>query len=132
MSQSQMVRAAPELHILPGMPFAPVPAAVRVWLFSIAGLCFLVAVIGAVTRLTESGLSMVEWKPLIQDIPPLSQAAWDHVFGLYQQSPQYRLVTSGMTLDEFKSIFWWEWSHRLCAQLIGVSFALPFIWFFVR
>ncbi len=88
MSQSQMVRAAPELHILPGTPLAPVPVSVRVWLFSIAGLCFLVAVVGAVTRLTESGLSMVEWKPLIQDIPPLTDAQWQAVFAKYQASPQ--------------------------------------------
>src|SRR5882724_1918634 len=132
MSQSQMVRAAPELHILPGMPLAPVPVSVRVWLFSIAGLCFLVAVVGAITRLTESGLSMVEWKPLLQDIPPLNEAAWQSVFAKYQASPQYLQVNQGMSLSEFQGIFWWEWTHRLIAQLIGVAFALPFLWFLIR
>jgi cytochrome c oxidase assembly protein subunit 15 len=132
MSQSQMVRAAPELHILPGTPLAPVPVSVRVWLFSIAGLCFLVAVVGAVTRLTESGLSMVEWKPLIQDIPPLSDAQWQAVFAKYQASPQYLQVNHGMSLGEYQGIYWWEWTHRLIAQLIGVAFALPFLYFLIR
>jgi cytochrome c oxidase assembly protein subunit 15 len=129
MSQSQTVRAAPELHILPGTPLAPVRVAVRVWLLSIAGLCFLVAVVGAITRLTESGLSMVEWKPLIQDIPPLNEAQWQVVFGKYQLTPQYLQVTHGMSLGEFQGIFWWEWTHRLIAQLIGAAFALPFLVF---
>src|SRR5579859_4433957 len=132
MSQSQMVRAAPELHILPGTPLAPVPAAVRVWLFSIAGLCFLVAVVGAITRLTESGLSMVEWKPLIQDIPPLNDAQWQAVFAKYKLSPQYLQVNQGMSLTEFQGIFWWEWTHRLIAQLIGAAFAIPFLYFLIR
>ncbi len=132
MSQSQTVRAAPDLHILPGTPLAPVPAAVRYWLFGIAGLCFLVAIVGAITRLTESGLSMVEWKPLIQDIPPLTDAQWQSVFGKYQLSPQYLQVTHGMSLTEFQGIFWWEWTHRLIAQTIGVAFALPFLWFLYR
>jgi cytochrome c oxidase assembly protein subunit 15 len=132
MSQSQTVRAAPELHILPGTPLAPVPVSVRVWLFSVAGLCFLVAVVGAITRLTESGLSMVEWKPLIQDIPPLTAAQWQAVFAKYQLSPQYIQVTHGMSLAEFQGIFWWEWSHRLIAQVIGVAFALPFLYFLIR
>ena len=127
-----MVRAAPELHILPGTPLAPVAVSVRVWLFSIAGLCFLVAVVGAITRLTESGLSMVEWKPLIQDIPPLNEAQWMQVFGKYKLTPQYIQMTHGMSLSEFQGIFWWEWTHRLIAQLIGVAFALPFLWFLIR
>jgi cytochrome c oxidase assembly protein subunit 15 len=132
MSQSQSVRAAPELHILPGMPTAPVPKAVRVWLFGIAALCFAVAVVGAITRLTESGLSMVKWNPLGQDIPPFSIAGWQAVFDLYKQSPQYLQVNHGMTLAEFQGIYWWEWTHRLIAQLIGVAFALPFLWFLIR
>jgi cytochrome c oxidase assembly protein subunit 15 len=132
MSQSQSVRAAPDLHILPGMPSAPVAPAVRIWLFAIAALCFAVAVVGAITRLTESGLSMVEWKPLIQDIPPLTDAQWQVVFGKYQLSPQYLQVNHGMSLAEFQGIFWWEWTHRLIAQLIGMAFALPFLWFLIR
>jgi cytochrome c oxidase assembly protein subunit 15 len=132
MSQSQPVRAAPDLHVLPGTQTAPVQRAVRAWLFVVAGMCFAIAVVGAITRLTESGLSMVEWKPLIQDIPPLSQADWLAVFGKYQLSPQYIQVTHGMTLDDFKGIFWWEWTHRLIAQLIGTVFAVPFLWFLAR
>jgi cytochrome c oxidase assembly protein subunit 15 len=127
-----MVRAAPELHILPGTPAAPVAAAVRVWLFSIAGLCFLIAVIGAITRLTESGLSMVEWKPLLQDIPPFTDARWQEVFARYKLSPQYIQVNHGMSLAEYQGIFWWEWTHRLIAQLIGAAFAAPFLYFLVR
>jgi cytochrome c oxidase assembly protein subunit 15 len=110
----------------------PVARPVRIWLFTIAGLCFAIAVVGAVTRLTESGLSMVQWKPLQQDIPPFSTAAWTELFRQYQQSPQYRLVNSGMSLADFKGIFWWEWTHRLIAQLIGVAFAVPFAYFLVR
>ncbi len=131
MSQSQPVRATPDLHLLPGTPSAPIAPAVRIWLFAIAGLCFAIAVVGAITRLTESGLSMVEWKPLLQDIPPLNDAAWQVVFAKYQLSPQYQQVTHGMSLAEFQGIFWWEWTHRLIAQLIGVAFALPFLWFLI-
>jgi len=132
MSRTQSARLQPDLTLLPGALFAPVVPAVRIWLFAVAGLCFAIAVVGAVTRLTESGLSMVEWKPLTQDIPPLSHDDWLRVFGLYQQSPQYRLVNAGMSLSEFQGIFWWEWTHRLIAQLIGIAFAVPFAWFLVR
>lgn len=132
MSQSQSVRSAPDLTLVPGALGAGAPRAVIVWLFAVAGLCLAIAVVGAITRLTESGLSMVEWKPLIQDIPPLSQAAWEQVFALYQKSPQYIQVTHGMSLEEFKGIFWWEWVHRLIAQLIGVAFAVPFLVFLLR
>jgi cytochrome c oxidase assembly protein subunit 15 len=132
MSQSQPLRTAPDLHLLPGRQTAAAARSVRIWLFAIAGLCFAIAVIGAITRLTESGLSMVEWKPLINDIPPLTTAQWDHVFDLYKQSPQYKQVTHGMSLPEFQGIFWWEWTHRLIAQLIGVAFAVPFLYFLLR
>jgi cytochrome c oxidase assembly protein subunit 15 len=132
MSQSQSIRTPPDFTIVSGTAQAQAPRAVAIWLFSVAGLCFAIAVIGAITRLTESGLSMVEWKPLIQDVPPLTEAAWQKVFALYQQSPQYRQVTHGMSLAEFQGIFWWEWTHRLVAQLIGVAFALPFLYFLLR
>ncbi len=132
MSQSDPVRPVPEFTLLTGALLTPVPRAVGRWLFAIAGLCFAIAVVGAITRLTESGLSMVEWKPLIQDIPPMSRAAWDRVFDLYKLSPQYRDITHGMSLAEFQGIFWWEWTHRLIAQLIGVAFAVPFCWFLIR
>ena len=132
MTQSQPARSTPDLHLLPGTQSAPVARAVRVWLFAVAGLCFAIAVVGAITRLTESGLSMVKWDPLGQDIPPLTGAGWQRVFALYQQSPQYLQVNRGMSLAEFQGIFWWEWTHRLIAQLIGVAVAVPFVWFFVR
>jgi cytochrome c oxidase assembly protein subunit 15 len=132
MSQSQPVRSAPDLTLVPGAHSAPARRAIVYWLFGVAGLCFAIAVIGAITRLTESGLSMVEWKPLLQDVPPMTEDAWRRVFALYQASPQYQQVTHGMTLEDYKGIFWWEWFHRLVAQLIGVAFALPFLWFFVR
>src|SRR3546814_8778505 len=80
--------------------------------------------IGAATRLTESGLSMVEWRPLIGWLPPLSDAAWQRVLDLYKQTSQYRLMNFGMTLPEFQTIFWWEYVHRLWGRLIGVAFAL--------
>jgi cytochrome c oxidase assembly protein subunit 15 len=132
MSQSQPAKPAPDLTLLPGALLVPVRRSVRVWLFTIAGMCLAIAVVGAITRLTESGLSMVEWKPLEQDIPPLGAAAWNDLFHQYQQSPQYRFVNTGMTLAEFQGIFWWEWTHRLIAQLIGAAFALPFLYFLVR
>lgn len=90
------------------------------------------AVIGAITRLTESGLSMVEWKPLIGAIPPLNDAEWQRVFDLYRETPEYRLKNAGMTLDAFKEIFFWEWLHRLWGRMIGLVFALPLVWFWVR
>lgn len=132
MTNSQPAHTAPDLTLLPNARSAPGQRAVGFWLFAIAGLCLAIAVIGAITRLTESGLSMVEWKPFIQDIPPLNAVQWNHAFGLYQQSPQYKLVTTGMSLAEFKGIFWWEWTHRLFAQLIGIAFLLPFLWFLAR
>jgi cytochrome c oxidase assembly protein subunit 15 len=132
MTQSQPARHGPDLTLLTGALQVPVARAVRIWLFTIAGLCLAIAVVGAVTRLTESGLSMVEWDPLGQDIPPMTASGWQRVFGLYQQSPQYQQVNHGMTLAEFQGIFWWEWTHRLIGQLIGVAFALPFLWFLIR
>jgi len=89
-------------------------------------------VIGAITRLTESGLSMVEWRPLIGSLPPLSQAEWQRVFDLYRNTSEYQLANAGMSLDAFKTIFWWEYIHRLWGRLIGLVFAVPFVWFLVR
>lgn len=101
-----------------------------IWLGLCAAAVFLMALIGAVTRLTESGLSMVEWKPLIGVLPPLSAAEWARVFGLYQQSPEYRILNAGMPLADFKHIFFWEWLHRTWGHVIGALFLLPFLWFF--
>src|SRR5882724_8806864 len=92
----------------------------------------LTLVVGGATRLTESGLSIVEWKPVTGVIPPLSQEAWQAEFGKYQQIPQYRELNRGMNLDEFKTIYWWEWGHRLLARLVGAAFLLPFLFFLWR
>lgn len=106
--------------------------AVAFWLIACAAMVFAMAIIGAITRLTGSGLSMVEWRPLIGAIPPLSEAEWQRVFDLYRQSPEYRHVNAGMSLDDFKFIFFWEWFHRLWGRLIGLVFVIPFLWFWLR
>jgi len=95
-------------------------------------MIFVMISIGGITRLTGSGLSIVEWRPLIGLLPPLSDAEWARVFTLYQTSPQYQEVNTGITLAVFKSIFWWEYLHRLWGRLIGVVFFLPFLWFLLR
>jgi len=106
--------------------------AVGMWLLGLAAMVLVQVMLGAITRLTGSGLSIMEWSPLMGAIPPLSEAEWQRVFGLYQQIAEYKLVNSWMTLDEFKSIFWWEYVHRLWGRLIGVAFLLPFLWFWIR
>lgn len=105
------------------------PKSVAVWLFACAGMVVAMMIIGAITRLTESGLSMVEWRPLIGAWPPVGEAEWRRVFDLYRQTSEYRLANAGMSLDAFKTIFWWEFIHRLWGRLIGIVFALPFIVF---
>lgn len=89
-------------------------------------------VVGGITRLTHSGLSIVEWQPLIGAIPPLSDADWNALFEKYKQTPEYRRVNAGMTLEGFKGIFWWEYLHRLLGRLIGVAFLVPYLWFLAR
>jgi cytochrome c oxidase assembly protein subunit 15 len=121
-------------------PFSPaaatVPASasrgerdVALWLFACAAMIFLMVVIGGVTRLTESGLSITEWQPVAGVIPPLSDADWAREFEHYKAIPQYQAIHAGMTLPEFKTIFLWEYLHRLWGRLIGVAFALPLLWF---
>jgi heme a synthase len=102
---------------------------VAVWLFAVALLVFTMVVVGGATRLTGSGLSITEWKPVTGVIPPMSQAAWLAEFRRYQQIPQYQLVNRGMSLSAFQSIYWWEWTHRLIGRLLGVVFAGPLIAF---
>lgn len=102
---------------------------VAVWLFVVAAMVFGMVVLGGSTRLTNSGLSITQWKPLSGTIPPLSQTDWMAEFHNYQQIPQYRLMNLGMSLGAFKTIYWWEWSHRLLGRLIGVAFAAPFLVF---
>lgn len=99
------------------------------WLLACAAMVFVMAVLGAITRLTGSGLSMVDWQPVKEFLPPLSFADWQAQFEAYQQSPQYRAVNQGMTLAEYQHIFFWEWFHRLWGKLIGIVFLLPFLWF---
>ena len=102
------------------------------WLFACCALVFAMVVVGGVTRLTHSGLSIVEWQPIVGTLPPLSDADWQQAFGKYQLTPEYQQVNKGMTLDEFKGIFWWEYAHRLLGRLIGVAFLVPLLWFVAR
>lgn len=104
----------------------------RLWLVVVAGLVFLTVVVGGATRLTESGLSIVEWRPLTGTLPPLTEAGWLAEFDKYKAIPQYQLVNRGMTLGDFKTIYWWEWGHRNVARLTGLVFLLPFLWFLWR
>ncbi len=105
---------------------------VGVWLMCVAALVFAMVLVGGATRLTESGLSIVEWKPVTGVIPPLGEADWQAEFAKYKAIPQYERLNRGMSLDEFKTIYWWEWSHRLLGRVIGALFLLPFLWFLWR
>jgi cytochrome c oxidase assembly protein subunit 15 len=105
---------------------------VRGWLFAVAALIFITLIVGGATRLTESGLSITEWKPVTGVLPPLSEPSWQSEFDKYREIPQYRELNRGMTLDQFKTIYWWEWSHRLLARLVGAAFLLPFLFFLSR
>ncbi len=98
---------------------------VEFWLWFCAALVFVMIVVGGATRLTDSGLSITEWKPILGAIPPLNDADWQAAFEKYKQIPEYHLVNKGMPLSDFKFIFWWEWSHRFLGRLIGLVFALP-------
>ncbi len=102
---------------------------IALWLFGCAAMIFLMVVIGGITRLTESGLSITEWQPISGVIPPLSDADWAREFDHYKAIPQYQAIHAGMTLAEFKTIFFWEYLHRLWGRLIGVAFGAPFLWF---
>jgi cytochrome c oxidase assembly protein subunit 15 len=106
--------------------------AVGLWLLATAFMILLMAVIGAITRLTESGLSIMEWAPISGALPPMSDAEWQRLFDLYKQIPEYQQINRGMSLAEFKGIFWWEWVHRLWGRLIGLVYGLPLLWFFFR
>lgn len=103
-----------------------------IWLLLLTIMVFLIVVIGGLTRLTDSGLSMVDWRPLLGTIPPLNQSQWLKVFNDYQQTPEFMYVNKNMTLDEFKYIFWWEWFHRFFARLIGIVFIFPFFYFYFK
>ena len=105
---------------------------IRLWLYAVAALMVATVVVGGATRLTKSGLSIVEWKPVTGVVPPLSHAEWQAEFAKYQQIPQYRELNRGMSLPQFQTIYWWEWSHRLLARLVGAAFLLPFLFFLWR
>ena len=113
-------------------PAKPGERAIAYWLLLCCAMIFLMVVIGGITRLTLSGLSITEWQPVTGIVPPLSEAAWAAEFEKYRQIPQYKLLNAGMSLGEFKSIFLWEYVHRLWGRLIGFVYALPLIWFLVR
>lgn len=104
----------------------------RAWLWTGAALTFVILVIGGITRLTQSGLSIVDWDPIMGVIPPIGDAEWREAFARYQQFPEYQQLRQGMTLSEFKFIFFWEYVHRLAARLIGVAFLVPFLFFWAR
>ena len=104
-------------------------AAVRGWLLALAVLVFLVLSVGGATRLTGSGLSITEWRPIVGILPPLTEADWRQAFAEYQHIPQYQQVNRGMSLKAFKVIYWWEWTHRLLARLLGVVLVVPLVYF---
>lgn len=106
--------------------------AVRVWLLVIAALVFIMVLVGGATRLTESGLSITEWKPITGIIPPLSPAEWNKAFDDYKQIPQFKELFPEMDLVGFKGIYAWEWAHRLLGRLIGLAFAIPLLWFWLK
>ncbi|MPZ43121.1 MAG: heme A synthase [Betaproteobacteria bacterium] len=105
---------------------------VATWLFALCALLFVMIVVGGITRLTRSGLSIVEWQPIVGTLPPLSEAQWLDLFDKYKLTPEYKQVNLGMSLAQFKSIFWWEYIHRLLGRLIGLGFLLPYLGFLLR
>jgi cytochrome c oxidase assembly protein subunit 15 len=107
-------------------------ASIRFWLVAVAGLVFLMVLVGGATRLTESGLSITQWKPVTGVIPPLSSGEWRTEFNRYKQIPQFAALNPDMTLDGFKTIFWWEWGHRLLARIVGAVFIIPGLWYWGR
>lgn len=107
-------------------------ATLAYWLFTCVVMVSAIIIVGAITRLTESGLSMVEWRAMIDMLPPLSQQAWMSEFQKYQLTPEYLKINHGMSLDEFKNIYFWEWFHRLLGRLVGLVYALPLVYFWVR
>ncbi|MDF8333499.1 COX15/CtaA family protein [Novosphingobium cyanobacteriorum] len=118
----------------PAVPSSASPLALVRWLWVVAAMIVAIVVVGGITRLTESGVSITEWNPVSGALPPLTEAAWQAEFAKYRQTPQYILVNgpAGMTLATYKFIFFWEWVHRLLARTIGLAFAAPLAWFWVR
>ena len=116
------------------IPAAARPLVLARWLWAVAALVVTMVVVGGITRLTESGLSITEWQPLSGALPPLSQAQWEAQFAAYQKIPQFTQVNgpAGMTLEAYKQIFFWEWFHRLLGRLVGLAYAVPLAWFWLR
>ena len=107
-------------------------AAVRTWLFLMCALIFAMILVGGATRLTDSGLSITEWQPILGIVPPMSDSAWQDAFEKYRQIPEYQIINKGMSLSEFKFIYWWEWGHRFLGRMIGFAFLIPFLYFWAR
>ena len=103
-----------------------------IWLLTITAMVLGIIVIGGLTRLTDSGLSMTDWRPLLGIIPPLNYEDWQNVFAMYKLTPEFKIVNKSMNLEEFKYIFWWEWFHRIFARMIGIVFLLPLIYFIIK
>lgn len=132
MNQPSAALARPLSRARPLSLARPLPVAR--WLLVVAALVFVMVVVGGITRLTESGLSITEWKPVSGAIPPLTAADWDKAFDLYRATPEYREINgpAGMDLAAFQWIYFWEWLHRLLGRVVGVAFALPLAWFAVK
>ncbi len=113
----------------PATPQATSTRAIAVWLIVMCGLVAAMVIVGGATRLTDSGLSITEWRPVTGAIPPLSEAAWLAEFEKYKQIPEYQHINFGMSLEEFKVIYWWEWGHRFLGRLIGIAFFVPMVFF---
>ncbi len=126
--------AAFSAPVLDSMAASKSPLKLARWLLVVATLVFVMVVVGGITRLTESGLSITEWKPITGTIPPLNEQRWQEEFLKYQQIPEYTKINgpAGMTLADFKFIYFWEWVHRLLGRVIGLAFAIPMIWYWVR
>jgi cytochrome c oxidase assembly protein subunit 15 len=105
---------------------------IAIWLLICCAMVFAMVVVGGVTRLTNSGLSIVEWQPIVGTLPPITEKDWDELLEKYRETPQYQKINKGMSVDEFKSIFWWEYFHRLLGRLIGLVFFIPFVYFLIR
>src|SRR5450755_4404544 len=108
------------------------PRVVAIWLLACCALVFALIVVGGVTRLTHSGLSITEWQPIVGTLPPLTDLQWNEAFAKYQATPEYLQVNRGMSIEAFRSIFWWEYAHRLLGRLVGLGFIVPLLWFAAR
>jgi cytochrome c oxidase assembly protein subunit 15 len=127
-----MVAAAQMANSDVAMPSRGWDRAVQLWLLAVAALILAMITVGGATRLTDSGLSITEWQPILGAIPPLSEADWLAAFAKYREIPEYHLVNKGMSLEAFQSIYWWEWSHRFLGRFIGMAFAIPFLFFWAK